>query len=150
MKWIIKILAGGFGIIGLMFLYFSFAFLFLGEQIGIFSIIILSSIFFVMAIFCLLLSWLVIKKYRDEDVKALSIALGITVYALIGPIFQDNQSLLSRFNKTYIDKGIIVLAPIILGIICHKVFYSLYLKSKEKKSNEVVSPNSDSAVAQPE
>ena len=147
MKWIIKILAGGFGLIGLIFLYFSIAFLFATKEIGTISSIILSSGFLLIASFCLPLSWFVIKKYRDEDVKALSMSLGIIVCVLMGPIFRDNQSLLSKFNKTYIDV-IIGLGPVVIGIICYRIFYNLYLKTKEKKSNEDVSANLDTADAE--
>ena len=144
MKWIIKILAVVFGIIGLLILYFSIIIpVSLIEKDIIFKIIFLS-VFLLIAIFCLLLSWLVIKKYRDEDVKALSISLGIIVYSIMNAVFRDNQLLLSNFDKKYID-WIIYLGPMLIGIICYKIFYTLYLRSKEKKSNKEATLNANSS-----
>jgi predicted permease len=144
MKWIIKILAVVFGIIGLLILYFSIIIpVSLIEKDIIFKIIFLS-VFLLIAIFCLLLSWLVIKKYRDEDVKALSISLGIIVYSIMNAVFRDNQLLLSNFDKKYID-WIIYLGPMLIGIICYKIFYTLYLRSKENKSNKEAALNANSS-----
>ena len=137
MKWIIKILAGGIGLIGLMILYFSVTFLFLADKIDIVFSIIVSSVILLNAIFCLLLSWFVIKKYRDQDVKALSITLGISIFSLC--INMTRSIHIDMFDKT-IGTILLGLFSFLAGYIFHKFFYTMYLKSK-LKSNKNISTN---------